>query len=63
MKEERRVVSTRIERRLCEMLREEAVLRGHTFAEALEKIISLGVPLYLKKYQRKYRRIEEPEDH
>ena len=63
MNEERRVVSTRIEQRLRAMLHEEATLRGHTLAEALAKIIDIGLPIYLKRYPKRYQPIEESKQH
>lgn len=51
------VISTRTDIEFKSALDEAAELRGHTRSEALEKILKLGFPRYVKKFPQKYERI------
>lgn len=57
--EETAVISTRTKLVIQKQLDDEAKLRGHTRSQALEQIIKLGLPRYLKTVPRKYERIDD----
>lgn len=57
--EETAVISTRTKLTVQRQLDEEAELRGHTRSQALEQIIKLGLPRYLKAVPRKYERVND----
>lgn len=59
-KEKTKVISTRTEIEIQELIDEAGQLRGHTRSEALGAIIKLGLPLYLKKFRKKYQRVKPP---
>jgi hypothetical protein len=48
------VISTRTNPELKTTVDTEARLRGHTTSEAVEKMIKLGLPKYLKRFPRKF---------
>jgi hypothetical protein len=52
------VISTRTSIEVQQQIDEEGQLRGHTRSQALEQIIKLGLPRYLKKFRKKYERVE-----
>lgn len=52
------IISTRTDTGFKNALDEAAELRGHTRSEALEKIMKLGFPRYLKKFPQKFERVE-----
>lgn len=53
------IISTRTEPALKRQLDQEAELRGHTRSEALEYIIKLGLPRYLKTVPKKFERVDD----
>lgn len=52
------VISTRTELAVQHRIDEECQLRGHTRSQALEHIIRLGLPHYLKRFPKKYERVD-----
>lgn len=52
------IISTRTDIEFKTALDEAAELRGHTRSEALEKIMKLGFPRYVKKFPQKYERVD-----
>lgn len=52
------IVSTRTDLEFKAALDEAAELRGHTRSQALEHIIKLGFPKYLKRFPKKYERVD-----
>jgi hypothetical protein len=52
------VISTRTEPETRQRIDEESQLRGHTRSQALEQIIKLGLPHYLRRFPKKYERID-----
>ena len=53
------IISTRTKLAVQKQIDDEARLRGHTRSQALDHIIRLGMPRYLKTVPRKYERIED----
>lgn len=53
------VISTRTELLIQQQIDEEGQLRGHTRSQALEQIIKLGLPRYLKRFPKKYERVTD----
>lgn len=53
------VISTRTEQEIQRQIEDESRLRGHTRSQALEQIIKLGLPRYLKRFPKKYERISD----
>lgn len=53
------VISARTDARLKDQVDEEAQLRGHTTSQAVEEIIKLGLPKYLKRFPRKYEPVSD----
>lgn len=49
----------RTEEETKEKIQQEAPLRGHTPSEAVDHILKLGMPLYLKQFPKVFRRIDE----
>lgn len=47
-------ISTRSERQLFKRIKDESWPRGHTRSHALEQIIKLGLPRYLKRFPKRY---------
>lgn len=54
-------MSTRTDEETREKIAEESTLRGHSLSEALEHIIKLGLPDYLKQFPKKYARLDQKE--
>lgn len=52
------IVSTRTDLEFKAALDEAAELRGHTRSQALEKIIKLGFPKYLKQFPQKFKHVD-----
>lgn len=52
------VISTRTELEMQKSIDEAGQLRGHTRSQALEQIIKLGLPRYLRRFPKKYERID-----
>lgn len=52
------IISTRSTIEFMDELDNEASLRGHTRSEALGEILRLGFPRYLKKFPKKFERID-----
>jgi len=52
------IISTRTTMEIRQRIDEECQLRGHTRSQALEQIIKLGLPRYLKQVPRKFDRID-----
>lgn len=52
------IISARTEVQTRERIDEESQLRGHTRSQALEQIIKLGLPHYLRRFPKKYERID-----
>lgn len=52
------IISTRATLALKRHITDEARLRGHTRSQALEQIIKLGLPRYLKTVPKKYEAID-----
>jgi hypothetical protein len=51
------IISTRTEIEVQRQIDEEGQLRGHTRSQALEQIIKLGFPRYLKRFPKKFEKI------
>ena len=56
---DQKVIGARSEYR--ETIIEEGRLRGHTQSEALNEIIKLGLPRYIKKFRPKYAYVDKRE--
>jgi hypothetical protein len=52
------IISTRTNLQLQEEIDHEAKLRDHTRSQALEQIIKLGLPRYLKRFPKKFERVD-----
>jgi hypothetical protein len=52
------IISTRTDLEFKAALDEAAELRGHTRSQALEEIMKLGFPRYMKKFPQKYERVD-----
>lgn len=53
------IISTRTELEIQRQIDDEGKLRGHTRSQALEQIIKLGLPRYLRKFPKKYERVSD----
>ncbi len=51
-------LSFHIKRQFKAALDEAAKLRGHTVSEAAERMLRLGMPIYLKRVPKKFERVE-----
>lgn len=49
----------RTEQETKEQIAAECALRGHSLSEAVDIILTLGLPSYLKKFQAKYQAVEK----
>jgi hypothetical protein len=58
--EDNPIISTRSTLEFKTRLDEAAELRGHTRSQALDEILKLGFPRYIKKFPKKYERVEMP---
>lgn len=52
------IISTRTGLELQQEIDREAKLRDHTRSQALEQIIKLGLPRYLKRFPKKFERLD-----
>lgn len=52
------IISTRTDVDLQREIDHEAKLRDHTRSQALEQIIKLGLPRYLKRFPKKFERVD-----
>lgn len=50
-------LSARVEEQIKEVLSQEGPLRGHTLSEAVDNALKLGTPLYLKRFPKKFERV------
>jgi hypothetical protein len=53
------IISTRADAELQQEIDREAKLRDHTRSQALEQIIRLGLPRYLKRFPKKFERVND----
>jgi hypothetical protein len=56
--DENPIISTRSTLEFKTSLDEAAELRGHTRSQALDEILKLGFPRYIKKFPQKFERVE-----
>lgn len=55
-------ISARTDEETKEKLSEESTLRGHSLSEAVDHIIKIGMPKYLKQFPRKYAKLDQDGD-
>lgn len=56
---EKGIISARVDAAFKDAIKDDGELRGHTISEAVEIILKLGKPLYIKKYPQKYERVAQ----
>lgn len=52
------VISIRADEEFKNQIAQESELRGQTVSEAAERMLRLGLPLYLKRVPKKFERVE-----
>lgn len=58
-KPERVVITARADAELKGTFEQEAPLRGHTASQAYEIALKLGLPLYLKRHQKRFEPVKK----
>lgn len=48
------VITARTSEDVRETLEKEGALRGHSLSEAIDQSVRLGLPIYVKKVERKF---------